>query len=286
MVRKVIFIIILFYFSLSVGQDLNIPEIESTGWQKKESTLIYSAKNLYGRINGGAELFFEFGFQNLKVQEYENNKDVLIFEVYQMIDEVAAIGVYLHKTFNETPIQNIHCQNSGNKYQVLATKGSFFIQVTNPSGNNEYLSIMADLINRLTEYISDVRVTNIFNTLPEKDRIKRSEGIFRGPLALQSIYTFGSGNIFQLSAKDFGIFADYKSGDLSVFTLIHINYAASADAEKAFLSFVNNLDPYLKILSNKNQVLIFKDYNDRYGVVKLKQKLIQIKINLEKLPYH
>jgi hypothetical protein len=57
--------ILFLLLALFSAAELCLPE-----WQPLEQEHVYSNDNLYGYINGGAELFKEFGFKTLSVQHF------------------------------------------------------------------------------------------------------------------------------------------------------------------------------------------------------------------------
>jgi len=258
--------------------------LKNGSWSKRGEVLTFSEKNLYGRINGGAELFFEFGFIRLDVQEYVHDEDRIIFEVYTMEDPIAALGIYLHKTLNETPMAGINSRNTANQYQINVCKGKYYIQVLCPSGKREYATLMAGLTNKITAQTPDIPEPAIFSELPKTGLIQGSEGIIRGTLSLQSIFTFGKGNIFQLSAKTTAVYADYYIKEQQNYTLLHVVYENSATAKRAFFSIAKNLDPYLEVIKTLENKLVFKDYNNKYGVIYRKERSLKIKIHLIEMP--
>jgi len=54
------------------------------GWRRYQTPMVFSAKDLYGYIDGGAELFFEFGFSELTVQRYRCGERELSLDLYRM----------------------------------------------------------------------------------------------------------------------------------------------------------------------------------------------------------
>ncbi|HPB73006.1 MAG TPA: hypothetical protein PLX71_08505, partial [Phycicoccus sp.] len=64
---------------------------------------MYGPGDLYNYIDGGAELFLEFGFEACTVQQYKRGADEAVMEVYRMDDPVAARGIYLMKCGVEKP---------------------------------------------------------------------------------------------------------------------------------------------------------------------------------------
>lgn len=77
-------------------------ESAAPGWKKVENLRVFSREDLYGYIDGGAELFLELGFDQLTLQKYRNGASEFAVEIYRMTDPAAATGIYLMKCGKET----------------------------------------------------------------------------------------------------------------------------------------------------------------------------------------
>ena len=279
------FITIILLIQTAFCDSIKLPENNfRQGWYKSDFLLTFYENDLYGHIDGGAELFLEFGFDSLLVQDYTNGEASLSLEVYCMKSPEAALGIYLMKCGQEIPSRDIEARNSTNKYQSLAVKNSLYIQLNNFKGNTKAESIMPVLLNNLLSKIPVSGSLKIFSILPDKDKIPGSEKIIRGQYTLQSIYTFGDGDILQLEGKTFGVVASYKSEDNGQYTLIIIPYPDENKAKNIFNNLIKNLDPYLKIIDKNDNRLIFQDYQKKYGKVRLTNKTISIIIHLDVKP--
>ena len=58
---------------------------------------IYTPATLSTHINGGAELFLEFGFEEMQLLTSTADEVELTAELYRMRDPEAALGIYLAK---------------------------------------------------------------------------------------------------------------------------------------------------------------------------------------------
>ncbi len=254
------------------------------GWTTSGKTLRFVGTDLYNYIDGGAELFLEFGFKELLVQGYRQKNREMVLEVYQMDSPEAALGIYLMKCGEETPIEKIDARNSGNKYQFTIVKGSYFILINSFAGDEKLIPVMRELGQQTLKHIPKERPVTIFDLLPKAHLVPNSELIIRGPYALQPIYTFGEGDMLQLGGKIFGVIGDYKDPSLGRYKLILIRYPSVPEAQAAFKYLVNNLDPYLTVLDKSENVISFKDFENKFGLVEMNQETIQIKIRLERNP--
>jgi hypothetical protein len=258
------------------------------GWVKSGRVLRFEKSNLFDYIDGGAELFLEFGFVKLLVQRYKsaNGKgdEEVAVEVYEMESPEAALGIYLMKSGNETPIKGIKARNSGDRYQFSVVKGNSFVQINNFGGNEKLIPVMVNLTQQTLASISKGRSVTLLNRLPKKGLVAGSGLIIRGPYALQPIFTFGKGDVLQLEGKVFGVVGDYVGRKGEVYTRILIFYPRPKAAQSALDYLANHLDTYLEVVSKWHRGFAFKDYRNKFGTVELKDDVMEIKVNLSQEP--
>ena len=120
----------------SIGQETQLPENEFfKGWKKHDETRHFVKSNLFDYIDGGADLFLEFGFEELIVQHYSEGQNELGLEMYRMESPEAALGIYLMKRGQESPHPDVPARNSADRLQFAILKNSYFILINNV-GNN------------------------------------------------------------------------------------------------------------------------------------------------------
>lgn len=257
------------------------------GWERVGVTQTFTKNDLYGHIDGGAELFLEFGFEKLLVQKYKNGDDEIDLEMYLMTEPDAALGIYLMKCGKESPSSMLPCRNSINQYQFTLVCDNAFIQVNNFSGSEKLRPVMyalAESAGLAAKTFGPAEEESLFDYLPEKDLYRDSKLLIRGPFALQPIYTFGEGDILQLKGKVFGVVGDYAAEDQTTYTMIIIPYPDAETAAGAFQNLNDNLDSYLEVVEQSERVLVFKDYLDKFGQAVLDGNILRIKINLSEKP--
>ncbi|NOZ61349.1 MAG: hypothetical protein GXO74_06675 [Calditrichaeota bacterium] len=253
------------------------------GWERQNPPQIFAGTALFNHIDGGAELFHEFGFRQLFVLDFKKDSLQLSLEIYQMENPTAALGIYLLKCGKETPIAAVQARNSGNYLQIIAVKNNDFFQLNNFSGTKNGLNELPSLLNPILDSIAETPEIPLLKYLPQKNLVTGSIFIFRGPYALEPIFTFGEGDIFQLNGKIFGIGADFDSAGVK-FTRLIIPYPDSLAAKKAYQNFLTFHDPYLQIIHNSARKTVFKDFRGKFGSVALIKEKILIKINLSAEP--
>ena len=268
-------------FATESMADLNIPGDDFVpGWKKTDRMRRFRESDLFNYINGGAEIFHEFGFRVLFVQHYGKDEEEISLEIYQMESPESALGIYLTKCGKETTIPGIMVRHSGNRYQITIVKNNYYLLLNNATGVAANLPVMTALVNQVLDSIPEGNKIELFDMLPKNNLIDGSKRIIRGPFALEPIFTFGEGDILQLRGRVFGIVGDYRSGNDHIFTRILIPYPDKETVISVYEHLIAHLDPYLDVLISQKQGFIFKDYQDKFGVAKLYKNVIDIRIHL------
>jgi hypothetical protein len=159
------------------------------GWARSEPPRAYPGNRLFDHIDGGAELYVEFGFETLALQRYAKGEDELVLEIYEMTGPEAALGLYLMKCGRETPLAEIPARNSSEAAQFTILKGRYFIHVNNPSAREDLVPAMTTLAARALEPLPDERPADLLSLLPADGLVPGSPFLFRGPVGLQSVST-------------------------------------------------------------------------------------------------
>lgn len=268
-----------------MAQDVVLPgDHFEAGWHKSEKVRRFNPYGLYHHINGGADLFLEFGFESLLVQYYAQSDEELTLEVYHMKSPESALGVYLMKCGRETPIQGISSRNSGNRYQFIILKGRFFIQIYNATGDESLMPVMVSLTGLLLKNIPEENPGSLFSLLPVENLIPGSERLIRGPIAMEPIFTFGRGDVLQLGGLVFAVLGDYQSSKQNRYTRILIPYPGTEHAHSAYKNLISNLDSYITIRKQGDDSFVFQDFENHFGRVALEGVRISILIHLSEQP--
>lgn len=237
------------------------------GWAKAGPPRTFTGQDLFNKIDGGAEIFIEFGFARLRVQAYARNKAELTLNAFEMEGAASALGIYLMKKGKETPFSEIAARNSSEESQLTIVKGRYFVQVDNlgdvPASKAEAVA----LANAFLAAIAGEAAPTPLGLLPADGKVPGSERLIRGPYGIQPYFTFGEGDILSLGGRVFGALAEYRMPGGSEFTRLIIPYP-DADASAAALAHLKaNLDPYLKVTRVRPDGYDFVDFQAKKGAV-------------------
>ncbi len=260
------------------------PDGFAPGWARADKPEVYQKTDLFNYIDGGAEIFLEFGFAKLTVQVYAQEMFELTLEAYEMESPESALGIYLFKAGKEVPIKGIAARNTGDRYQITLVRDKWFVHVNNADGLPGAVPAMSILAGKLLASIPEGKRVTLLDALPPKNLVAGSGRIFRGPYALQSFYTLGPGDILLQKGKIFGLAGDYRGPEDGTVTRLFVSYPDIASAEAAFDHLRQNLDSYLVIVEKDGEGFIFHDFQDKYGQVELRGKGIEITIDLTTKP--
>jgi hypothetical protein len=264
---------------VAVPAHANLPP----GWTQ-EKPILFKAENLYGHIDGGAELFLEFGFELLRVEYVRKGTREFTLEQYQMASPEAALGIYLSSAGKETPLKGIAARHTGSAYQITALKGRTFLLLINPKGGEDALPDMVACTNAALADLPEGRPADLFARLPVEGRVSGSEYLIRGQFGLQPVFTFGEGDILGMEGKLFASGAEYRDARNASFSRLVIDYSDEATARVAHLRLQDGLDPFLKKRWAKENAFAFQDFQGKFGRVERTQARLTITFLLTEEP--
>ena len=147
----------------------------------------FTGESLFGYMNGGAELYREYGIVDAVITEFDLKDGHYKCEVFKMSGPEEAFGIYSvskYRCLSTPDIAEYTCQT---RYQLQICKGSYYISIINKSGTSadSLISLKAGTI--IAGKISEPSA-NLQNFIPDynqKDIIKQSV-LVRGKLGLMN----------------------------------------------------------------------------------------------------
>jgi len=251
------------------------------GWASAGALRTFTGQDLFNQIDGGAELFLEFGFANLRLQAYMRDKAELTLGAYEMESAAAALGVYLMKMGRETPFPEIAARNSGEEAQVTIVKGRYFVQVDNLGDVPASKAEAAALANAFLAGVDAESGPTPLDALPSEGRVPGSERLIRGPYGLQPYFTFGEGDILSLGGRVFGALANFRRPDGAAFDRLIVPYPDAGASAAALAHLKANLDTYIKVTADRSDSFDFVDYRSMKGFVARSGAVLDIRFNVE-----
>lgn len=170
---------------------------EFENWKVKDSIEIYTGENLFSYIDGGADIYLEYGFKEVASCKYTNfASSSFRIEVYKMTSDSAAFGIFtINSSEKGKPV------DLGNKallydYYLDFWKGSYFVRCTSGQRDNglmDTLKLFAGYVNdKIMETGREPKLTNVFRV--DKTEFRNIKYI-TGIIGLGNVFNFGHGAI-------------------------------------------------------------------------------------------
>jgi len=256
------------------------------GWRPAGGVRRFDQSNLYGHIDGGAELFLELGFRELLLQKYRCGDREIDVEAYQMASPAAAIGIYLMRQGKtEATIAGLPGWNGGDRYQLTARRGDLFLQVNAFDGREEDVPAMVALAQAVLTQLADTEPEpSPWALLPAAGQLPGRRLLFTGPYSLQAIFTFGEGDILSQHGEVLGVAAEYDGAGTTPRTELAVRYQGEAAAGEAYAFLARNLDSALKVLEKGEAALVFADYQGKFGRIAREGAVLRAVLHLAARP--
>ena len=95
----------------------------------------FAGKALYGHINGGADLYHEYGFERLSVQDLRLNDVTYFTEVYRMNDPAGAFGIFSVSHGECAPADSLPRSSCASPHAIQWAQSRYFVRVASESGS-------------------------------------------------------------------------------------------------------------------------------------------------------
>ncbi len=244
---RMFFVIIVFMFAFvgivrGEGKGQTNPMIslssELAGWKWDGKELKYDSKTVFEYMDGSAELYLAYGFQNLTVRRFEKqNQPPITLELYEMASSEDAYGVFTFERQDE-PVGIGQGSEFGGGMLRFWT-GKYFVSIyAEGEGSDVEPTILA--MGRATS--DSIPTTGsepkLIDFLPGKDYglVDKSVRYVRSHVLLNQRCFISHQNILNLGQKTEAVLAQYLR-DKQKINLLLIRYPSSREAESAYLTF-------------------------------------------------
>lgn len=208
---------------------------EADAWNSFGSPEKAVGEDLFLLINGGAEIYYEFGFQQAVMQEYQNeNGKSINVEIFEMNEPACAYGIYTFKTSLKGKEFSIGNQALLEDYYLNFWKGNILVTLTGFDSKRETIDGLISLAKAIEVKItSKGQIPVLVDLLLDENLTQHSIKYLKGNLALFNNYEFSSGDIFGLKE---GVIGDY--GEFKIFIF---KYKDSIESQKWFDNATNHI---------------------------------------------
>jgi hypothetical protein len=117
------------------------------------SEKLYDGNSLWGYIDGGADVYLEYGFSKLLARKAEAHGIRFQIDLYRMNDAESAFGIFsisAAATSRDDSLPAVHCIS---RYQIQAARGAYYLSIINDKGSAEAGHVGIAIARRLLNQI-------------------------------------------------------------------------------------------------------------------------------------
>ena len=114
-------------FSVKAANSGLFPEI--AGWKIQEDPRVYNSGDLWELINGAADIFLSYYFQDLHVAEYSNKDQLIRVELYRHSTLANTYGIYTAERMPDYPQVRMGAQGYKSQGVLNFMTGNYYVKV-------------------------------------------------------------------------------------------------------------------------------------------------------------
>jgi hypothetical protein len=245
--------LLLLILPLSIGgtvnkEDRSLPK-QIREWKAESKDQSYDRKTIYKYIDGGAELYLTYDFQQVISRKYTGpGNSEIILDIYCMGSPADAFGLFTSEREDKDADIGQGSEFGGGLLRFW--KGNFFVSILANGGGENAASAVLELGKMVDASIDSTGIEpDLLRFLPKLDNLdKKKTRYFHTSLLLDKHYYVANENILFLSPKTGCVLAEYPLAPNSkdAIILLVIKYENDAKAKEAFDNFIRIYMPEAK----------------------------------------
>jgi len=253
-----------------MSQEISLPS-EAGGWKWDGKELKYDSRTLFKYIDGAAELYLAYGFENLTVRRFEkSNQPPLIIELYDMGSSEGAYGVFSYEQQDEETGIGQGSEFGGGLLRFW--KGNYFVSIYAEGEGAEVESGILKMGRAAADSISTQGPEpKLVGFIPGKDfgLVDKSIRFLKSHVLLNQRFFISHQNILNLNPKTEAILAQYLR-DKQKTQLLLIRYPNLKEAGDAYQNFMK---AYLSDAQGKDRL---KTEDGKWTIAQQKNEFVII----------
>jgi len=235
---------------------------EVPGWARDGEPQEYEGEDLYTYIDGGAEIYQEYGFRRVIVQDYENSAGMSVsLEIFEMATPAAAFGMFTFKRSGQGKSLDLGGGAELESYYLNFWEGRFLVTLTgfdDSRGTIEGLVALAGIVGqRLPE---GGRSPGLVGALPTEGLVAGSVKYFKGLLGLNNVYPFYTARGLAFAEGTRGLYGDGTA-------LILLDYGsaeAGGSARSELHAYLAGSERFERTEAAGTETPVFRDGKGRF----------------------
>lgn len=237
------------------------PDGAAPGWSRDGEPQTFTGEDLYAYINGGAEIYQEYGFRRVVIQDYRNaaGKSVSL-EIFEMETPAAAFGIFTFKRSGQGREVPLGSGAELEDYYLNFWKGRYLATLTGFDETAETVEGLLAVGGQVEARIRDkADAPEFVAALPGEGLRPGSVKYLKGLLGLNNVYSFftARGLAFDAAVK-----GDYGDGTI----LIVMDYGSAGARSAAWdelRAYLDSSDRFERSVTGEGTPPLFRDGKSR-----------------------
>jgi hypothetical protein len=216
--RLLILLLLLTGTSINSTAESNVEAILTSalpvpGWKLEGKPYRYIPQDLYEYINGAADFFIAYGFNDLTGANFSpvsGENDAVTIDIYDMGDKLNAFGVFQSRRDSRASSLNIGTASVGSDDYIAFYKDRFYVEIQAYiiiKKENGALNNMASIVAK--HLPGDTSLPKEISYLPEEGKIAGSERYIRGGILGHAFLDRGIVCDYQIEGKKVSAFVAF-----------------------------------------------------------------------------
>jgi len=209
-----------------------LPDVSQLdGWEPLGDPQTAEGNDLFLLINGGAEIYNEYGFSRAVMHSYDKGEKSVNLEVYEMEDVASAYGAYSFKTSRDGESVPIGTEGNFEDYYLNFWKGNTVVTLvgfdTDPETRDAILALAKMVDANIPDHSPRPAIVDM---MPESSPtgVSVHPTYIEGNLGLINRYRFGTADVFG--------FTNAVVGDYREYLLFAFPYGDSGEAQSRLVN--------------------------------------------------
>ena len=240
--RNAILLIFLLMISDCGGGDMknlyqSLPK-QIMDWKAKGQDEIYNRKTLFDYINGGAELYLTYDFQEVFSRRFTGpDQNEIVLDIYDMGSSAEAFGIYSSECEDEEAGIGQDSEYGGGLLRFWQDR--FFISILSLGDDRKARTTVLELGKTVARAIGSIgSEPALLRSLPDNGLIKNRIRYLHSHIPLNNHYFIASENILNLNRETDCVLAEYQVNNKDTYYLLLIQYEDAARAKEAYEKFL------------------------------------------------
>lgn len=210
MYRKIMLLFSAGLFTVvSMAQDVIFPELK--GYRIKKDYPVYQPENLWDFINGAADNYLAYGFEDLHVAEYKKGRAVIKLEIYRHNDNTMGFGIYSSERSPSFKFSDLGAQGYIAGGSINFFKSNYYVKLRTYSKKGKVLEAEETLARRVATLLpGDNSMPPMLSQFPAEGKKPNEETYIHESVLGHSFLGKAFKAVYQTGSDEFAIYVSDK----------------------------------------------------------------------------